>query len=154
MDRTLADELWTRGASHALSAQALAEFARQEAVSAGAADVEQHAFNGKFSASIHLLIGFSFELLLKSAYILHGGDANALNRNIRHDLLVALEEAEKAGFISSVQNLRWVVECIREPHIEHQFRYGGAEIIEMPGLELSLPTLDGLVRELGMLIHE
>lgn len=149
----IADDLWTRGAGHVLAAQALVEIARQDAVQRNAPDVEQAIFNGKYSASIHLLIGFSYELILKAAYLVNDGEQSKL-KSIGHDLVAALESAQSVGFETSVNNLRWIMDNVREPHLRHHFRYGGPDAIQMPGLELTLPALEILTREIGDMVQQ
>lgn len=154
MDIKLADDLWARGAGHVISAQALVRQAEKEALDRRADDVDRAIFSGKYSASIHLLIGFAFELLIKTAYLLHGGSPLKLGaRGLGHDLVSALDEAEELGFTSPVANLRWIVEHLREPHHKHVFRYGGIDEFRMPALELTLPALEELVRDLGAQIR-
>ena len=148
-DLELADDLWTRGTSHALSAKALTDQAIGEATAQGAQDASQLAFNGKYSVSIHLLIGYAFELLLKAEFLLLGGNPETLRMEIKHDLLQALDAAERSGFQSAISDLRWILQHIREPHHNHQFRYGGPDKIQMPGLETTLPALEVLAKEVG-----
>jgi hypothetical protein len=145
----LAEDLWVRGAGHLLGAQGLVSYAKDEAAQCSAEDPDRYVFNGKYSASIHLLVGYAFELLLKAAYLIHGGAPKKLQGGIGHDLVAALDAAEAAGFQSTVANLRWIVENLREPHHTHQFRYGGLADFEMPLLQHSIPALEALVFELG-----
>ena len=155
MSIELADEHWTKGAAHALSVGALIDRARMEALEKGVEDIQQHVFNGRYSASIHLLVGFAMELLLKSACLLHGGDANRLrSRALRHDLVALLDEAEGQGFRANVAELRAIAELLREPHLNHQFRYGGAEEVIMPNLEATLQALYDLCDQLQGPIEE
>ena len=128
---------------------ALVDVARQHAAEIDAPDIEQWAFNGNYSASIHLLIGFAFELLLKSAYLLSGGDkANLSQRGIGQDLIKAFDSAEELGFRSDAENLRSILEYLREPHLKHYFRYGGPAQIAMPDLDATLVALHTLAGEL------
>jgi hypothetical protein len=148
MDAELADDLWTMGAGHLIGVKALFEEATRQAQ--GGDDVEQKVFNGPHSASIHLLIGYSLELLLKAAYVLNGATRRDLGaRGVGHDLLLTLDRAEAAGFRSRTPDLRYVVERLSEMHLKHQFRYGGLERFQMPALEVTLPMLEGLAREIG-----
>ena len=149
MSVALADGHWTKGVSHTLSLGALIDRARADALDEEAADIEQVVFNGRYSASIHLLAGYALELLLKCACYLNGSDENKLkSRALRHDLEGLLDEAEAQGFQSTVPNVRWIAERLREPHLSHQFRYGGAEQVVMPELELTFAALWGLCDEL------
>jgi hypothetical protein len=143
----LAETLWTRGAGFALSAQSLAELGRADAVEFGHPDPEKMAFNGRHSASLHLLVGFAFELLLKSAYVQLGGTRDI--RELGHDLVESLNEAEAAGFSFTTPHLRWIVERIRGAHLAHVFRYGGPDTMDLPDHNLTLACLDTLARETG-----
>lgn len=155
IDVESADDLWTRGAGHLIGAKALAATAREDAMRTAANDVEQTVFNGKYSASIHLLIGFAFELLLKSAFILNGGNARELSvRGIGHDLLLALDKAEGVGFTSSDPRLRLIAERLRESHLSHQFRYGGLDKFHMPELSVTLLVLETLIVEIRQSLSE
>src|SRR5688500_16995763 len=99
MTLKLADGHWTKGASHTLSLRALTDRARMEALDAGAENVQQAVFNGRYSASIHLLAGYALELLLKCACYLYGGEeAKLRSKSMRHDLTALLDEAEALGF--------------------------------------------------------
>ena len=149
MEKGLIDDLWTRGGAHVIAVGALVDVARQHAAEIDAPDIEQWAFNGNYSASIHLLIGFAFELLLKSAYLLSGGDkANLSQRGIGQDLIKAFDSAEELGFRSDAENLRSILEYLREPHLKHYFRYGGPAQIAMPDLDATLVALHTLAGEL------
>ncbi|MDP9421673.1 MAG: hypothetical protein M3Q19_02355 [Pseudomonadota bacterium] len=126
-----------------------------EALEAHVEDIQKAVFNGRYSASIHLLAGYSLELLLKCACYLHGGEEGRLrSRKLRHDLTALLDEAEALGYGSAVPNIRWVAENLREPHLNHQFRYGGAEQVAMPELEVTLEVLRGLCIELKGPVEE
>lgn len=131
-----------------MSAQALVPVAKQRAIADDADDIEQMIFNGPYSVSIHLLIGFGFELFLKAAYLCHGGSAAKLGQGgIGHSLPKALSMAEKTGFRSCVGNLGWLIDSIHESHRRNYFRYGGLPGVSMPELTSSLPALETLGRE-------
>ena len=115
-------------------------------------DEEGAAFTGAYSPSIHLLIGYSFELPLKATYIHHGGDRDSLRRDLGHDLSSALKAARRAGFRTSIENLVWILEHLRDPHRGHEFRYGQREKVTMPAFSLTLPALNALAREVGELV--
>jgi len=152
MDHELINQLWTRAGGHCKSAHRLAAEAAIEFADRPNAD--KLVFNGPYSASIHLLVGFSFELALKTAFLLHGGETTRLangKRGIGHNLTEALNAAEERGFRSSVTNLRWTIEQLAPSHQEHYFRYGGAENVDLPDLATSLPMLNMLVTEVGQL---
>jgi hypothetical protein len=146
MDIGLADGHWTMGKSHLLALGAVIDTARAEAEKAGEIDPEHTVFSGPYSASIHLLAGYALELLLKSACYLHGGEGGV--RKLGHDLTAVLDEAEKLGFVSSAEQLRAVVGYLRAPHLNHQFRYGGADEVAMPDLDATLEVLYCVCHEL------
>ena len=144
----LANNLWTRGAGHLLGAQALFDFAYEEAKASKMPDPEHLAFNGKYSSSVHLLVGFAAELLLKSAYILRGGDSKELGpRGLGHDLVRAFSAAEAQGFSSAAPKLREIVEVLRKPHIEHEFRYGQSDVL-LPEPDDTFAALNYLTGEI------
>ena len=153
MSEALIDDLFARAYSHCVSAQELAQVARLEAKAIKFPDVERAVYNGRHSPSIHLLTGYAFELLLKVAYLAHGGDVQMLTRRngkgIGHDLVRALDYAEAAGFVSSVEKLRWTVEHLNPMHEQHRFRYGGSDYVEMPSLEISFEVLGKLTTEIA-----
>lgn len=146
-----ADNLWQKAASHAESVKALAFEGSRRAEARGEPDLEAATFTGLFSVSIHLLIGYAFELLLKAAYLHHGGPESSL-REIGHDLVAAHERATRAGFRSEVPNLSWILERLRGPHLANEFRYGATPSVTMPAFAITLPALDALVREVGSLV--
>ncbi|NLR69335.1 hypothetical protein HGI47_00415 [Novosphingobium sp. ERN07] len=126
--------LFESGRSHALSSDLLYRAAYQEAVDLGHADPTLFAFNGSYSLSTHYLLGLGLELMLKSAIVAWGGEADerAL-RNIGHDLVNALDAAEAAGFNSEAPNLRNLLEVLNEPFKQHWFRYERPENFALPG---------------------
>lgn len=133
MNEELAQSLWNMGGGHALGAEAVVRRAQEWAAEIGAEDPEKAVFNGKYSASIYLLLGYGFELLLKAAFIAHGGDPSRLGlRGIGHDLVKALEAAEETGFNSGAPHLREIVHLLQHPHREHHFRYGGLDEFPVP----------------------
>lgn len=133
-----------------MGAEALRLTSIEVATSQGSEDVDRIAFNGPLSASMHLLIGYGFELNLKAMFLLHKGDETQLWRGpkaIGHDLIAAIDAAESVGFRTSILSLRWVLENLRDSHLAHHWRYGGAPSITIPALETSLPVLQQLTRE-------
>lgn len=148
MDREYIESLWVRAVSHCGCAQELASLALAEAIENCFPDADQVVFNGRHSASIHLLIGFSLELMLKVAFLLEGGDAARL-RAIGHDLRKALQHAEGLGFEPLPPKTAWVVDNLHETHLNHHFRYGDEPTIQMPALEDTFSVLNGLYEQLG-----
>jgi methionine salvage enolase-phosphatase E1 len=140
MDITEAEDLWVMGSGHSCAAQKLAEVDNEG------------AFNGLFSSSIHLLMGNALEVLIKAAFLLHGGSKSRLYA-IRHDLIAALDAAEEVGFRSKVGDLRRMAELLRESHLKHNFRYATLTETELPALTDSLPRLEQLTREVGQLLY-
>ena len=131
-----------------MAAEALRLTSIETAHSEGIEDVELVAFNGPLSPSIHLLIGYGFELNLKAIYLLLGGEAAKLSKpTFGHDLIAALNAAEALGFVTTVQDLRWTLENLRVSHLSHHWRYGGKLSITIPSLEMSIPRLQQLTRE-------
>ena len=150
----LARQLWTMGGGHALGAEAVVNRAYQWAEEINADEPEIAVFNGKYSAAIYLLLGYALELLIKSAYIAHGGEQRELNRVLGHDLSAALDAAELRGFQSDAPNLREIVHLLREPHLAHQFRYGGMDQFPLPAnLDEVIASLHHLAFELQMLLY-
>lgn len=155
MDREFARELWTMGGGHALGAEAVVRTAQQWAQEIQADDPEKAIFNGKYSASIYLLLGYGYELLLKSAYIAHGGDRRKIgNGGFGHDLRAALDAAEELGFRSAAPNLREIIELLQIPHDKHHFRYGGMDQFPLPAnVEAVVASLHHLASELQLLLY-
>ena len=151
-DRQLLEDLWHRGWGHVTAAKILAQYSKAEGQAKQVADPDHYTFNGPQSPSLHLLIGYGMELLLKVAVLLHGGregDTKAAG----HDLVKALDRAEDLGFRCSTPQVRFVAENLREMHLNHRFRYGGADQVTMPSLPISLSVLDALVIQLGEAIY-
>lgn len=117
-----------------LSAGLLHEAATKFATENGIPNPERYAFNGTFSLSLYYLVGLGFELYLKAAYIQHGGDADErhLKWDIGHDVVAALDRAEARGFQSKAPNLREIVEYLREPLLNHSFRYTHPDKMPLP----------------------
>lgn len=155
MDEELARRLWNMGGGHALGADAVVRRAQSWAMEIGAEDAELAVFNGKYSASIYLLLGYGFELLLKAAFVFHGGDPNRLGvRGIGHDLEAALNAAEEHGFHSTAPNLREIIHLLREPHREHHFRYGGLDEFPVPAnVDVVVASLQHLAMELQLVLY-
>lgn len=155
MNEELARNLWNMGGGHAIGAEAVIRRAQEWAREIGADDPEKAVFNGKYSASIYLLLGYGFELLLKAAFVSNGGNPRQLGPGgIGHDLAAALKAAEERGFHSSAPRLREIVELLQLPHREHQFRYGGMDDFPLPAnVEEVLANLNHLASELQELLY-
>jgi hypothetical protein len=155
MDKELARKLWNMGGGHALGAEAVVCRAKEWAREIGTKDPEKAVFNGKYSASIYLLLGYSFELLLKAAFVAHGGDQRKLGaKGIGHDLGEALNAAEESGFRSGAPQLREIVDLLQSPHREHHFRYGGMNEFPLPAnLDDVVASLHHLASEIQELLY-
>lgn len=151
-NRQLLEDLWHRGWGHVTAAKILAQYSKAEGQAKQVADPDHYTFNGPQSPSLHLLIGYGMELLLKVAVLLHGG-READTRAAGHDLIKALDRAEELGFRCRTPQVRFAAENLREMHLNHHFRYGGADQVTMPGLGVSLSVLDALVMQLGEAIY-
>lgn len=131
-----------------MAAEALRLTSIDAAQNEGAEDVEKVAFNGPLSPSLHLLIGYGFELNLKVVFLLLGGEEAELGtKRIGHDLIAALDAAEELGYVSIVPDIRWTLEKLRASHLSHHWRYGGNPTITIPSLEMTIPRLQQLTRE-------
>lgn len=155
MSQELARNLWNMGGGHAIGAEAVVRRAQDWAREIGAEDTEKAVFNGKYSASIYLLLGYAFELLLKAAFVAHDGDHKQLGpRGIGHDLSAALGAAEEHGFRSNAPHLREIIELLNLPHREHQFRYGGMDGFPLPAnVDEVVANLNHLAAELQVLLY-
>jgi hypothetical protein len=151
----IADVLWTKGAGHLIGATALVDVSREFAKSNNIDDADQFVFNGRYSASVHLLIGFAAELLLKSAFVLSGGDPDRLRqRDLGHNLKAILDAAEFHGFQANISKIHAVIENLTEPHLQHQFRYEGARYVYMPELHDTITVLEMLAYGLRAMLQE
>lgn len=133
-----AEELFESGRSHALAATLLFDSSKEYARREGIEDAEKFAFNGTFSLSVHYLIGLGFELMLKAAYLHRGGNADSkhLRNEIGHDLIKALDLAESVGFQPHVENLREILEYLRDPYLRHFFRYSRPSEVPLPEVQV------------------
>jgi hypothetical protein len=136
-----AEGFWVVGASHAWSAQQLAEIE------------PTRAFNGGHSASIFLLVGFALELTLKGVFVALGGTPEAAKKKMGHDLLAALQGARDQGWTGESPQLGSLITAMREAHRINFFRYMGmGDSIILPDLPPSLLILDDHVRRAGLAI--
>jgi hypothetical protein len=94
-----------------------------------------------------------FELSLKAAYVACGGDADDrhLQREIGHDLVVALDRAEGLGFQSEAPHLRDILGVLREPYKAHYFRYRRPEEFQLHDFRNLEQALVALYEELALL---
>ena len=144
-----ADNLWTKGKGHLFGVLAIEEVSRAYANEHKIEDVEGFIFSGRYSASLHLLLGFAAELLTKAAYILHGGDPAFVRKpGIGHDLIALLDAAEEKGFVAPDLHTRAIFKYLRKPHLNHQFRYGDQDEVPMLDLIHTIPALQVMSDEL------
>jgi hypothetical protein len=137
-----AESLFVVGASHASSARVLDE-------KGGAED-----FNGIYSASAYLLIGYAVELSLKAAFIQLGGTVRQARNDIGHSLKGAFAEAGAKGFTSRVADFPFLIEHFEEPHKTHFFRYmTGREGIEVPYLSAVFGPLEAHLEQVVELLY-
>lgn len=135
----LATELYQSGRAHAGAAcllyRASIDYAKNDEGIQAHEDRITYAFNGPNSLSLHYLLGLGLELMLKAviAELDPNADEKYLQNKIGHDLLKALDEAEKRGFKSEAQHLGAIVKLLQDPYKEHWFRYKRPAQIPLPG---------------------
>lgn len=153
MSKDYARGLYMSGRSHGLAAHKLFDAAHLEGVAREVNDPEQYAHSGPYSLSIHNLVGLSFELMLKAAYVASGGPADDkhLQLKIGHDLILALNRAEKQGFQSEAPYLRDILKILRKPYKAHYFRYSRPNAFALPEIDPVVQALDALDYELDVL---
>ena len=151
----LAENLYSSGRSHALSAVHLYRYSLLYAEDEGIEDRESFAFNGVFSLSVHYLLGLGLELMLKAAIVEWSGDAdNRQLRDLGHDLPMVLSRAEEEGFRSTAPHLREILNVLNEPFKRHWLRYNRPENFELPGdFNQVTDTLHILDEEIGIRIR-
>lgn len=131
------------GGACCLLYRATIDYAHEE----GIEDGEAYVFNGPNSLAITYLLGLSLELMLKGVVVAldPNADANYLQKEIGHDLVAALDEAEHRGFISRADNLRQLVDVLRQPYRQHWLRYERPDRFNLPD------NFDQIVAILGSL---
>lgn len=134
MSNDLAEGLYQTGKAHAEASCLLYKASIGQGEAEGADDLLKYAFNGPQSLSIQYLLGLGLELMLKSAIVAWDGevDASYLQSKVGHDLVTALDEAEKRGLQPQDAYLRKVVEILREPYRRHWFRYERPQQMMLP----------------------
>ena len=139
-DAQLGQRLAVRAAGHFLAAETLFH-----------ADPE-NSFNGRFSASIWLLLGFSLELAMKAVIAASGGNEDEL-RTLGHDLEKLLERVEP--IMGPLPDLAaFAIRSLALTHRKNWMRYGGAREIDLPQLPVTLTTartiVDRAMRDVGL----
>lgn len=155
MPKSLAQELFATGRSHALASDLLYRSALAEGSQQNLPDQEHFAFNGTYSLSTHYLLGLGLELMLKAAIVSFDEtyDEKALRNIIGHDLIKALDTAESVGFRSNAPRLREILSIMQTPFKQHWLRYSRPETFPLPGkFDEVVLALDVLDQELRMLI--
>lgn len=150
--------LFENGTAHALSAILLFnssyEYGRKIEVSEE--KIDDFAFNGTCSLSVHYLIGLGLELLLKAAYVACGGDGDDkhLRNEIGHDLEIALQRAQDFGFKSQSDHLAELVSYMKTPYKEHYLRYSRPDGMFLPNdMEQVSAVFDMLQTEIAQLLQ-
>ena len=153
--------LLENGAAHALAALVLFRASYDYGRKIGVAEekIDDFAFNGTCSLSVHYLIGLGLELLLKAAYVAHGGDESDLHlRNeIGHDLEVALRKAQERGYQCQSDQLAELVGYMNRPYKNHVLRYNRPDGMFLPNdIEQVSALFDMLQSEIAQVLppHE
>lgn len=131
----LARLLFHTGRQHAGAACLLYRAAIDYAAEEGIEDTVSEAFNGPNSLSIQYLLGLGLELILKSAIVAHDPATSSefLQFKVRHDIVRALDEAEKRGFVTAAPHLRDILDLMHDPYAGHWFRYQRPDQFKLPG---------------------
>lgn len=90
--------------------------------------------------------------MLKSAIVAWDpkADAEYLRKEVGHDLIKSLDEAERRGFKSQAPHLRELAEILRDPYKQHWFRYERPDQFKLPGdFDQVVETLKLLESELA-----
>lgn len=128
---TLGEQLAIRAAGHHLSAEKLVELA------------PENAFNGKYSASIWFLLGFSIELAIKAVLFARGWTEDDM-RKAGHDLSRLLDHYEQT--VEAVSgSTSFAVRGLGPLHSDFYFRYGGASTRNIPDIPICIAASRALV---------
>ena len=153
----LAGDLFRRAFSFSLSAIQLTHVATAIAVEREDADIERSVFNGAHSPAIWFLVGFAFELFLKSAILAKGGSVGEI-KEIGHNLIKALEKAEENGLQLSAST-RFSVEVANRAHHGRGengffFRYGNKNHADVEAPERMIASLKELLSQTSSLVDQ
>jgi hypothetical protein len=153
----LSGDLFRRAFSFALSAIQLVHVASAIAVERKDIDVDKSVLNGAHSPAIWFLVGFAYELFLKSAIVAAGGDSKEI-KSIRHNLVRALEKAEDLGLELSV-NTRLSIEVANRTHDGpgangYFFRYGDGAGADVVTPEVMIASLKELLDQTAFLVGQ
>ena len=152
MSNALATLLHDTGKAHAEASCLLYRASLEQAERDEIEDRVTYAFNGPFSLSTQYLLGLGIELMLKSAIVAWDPkvDAEYLRKEISHDLVTALDEAERRGLKSEAPHLREIVEILRDPYKKHWLRYEHPPTFNLPAdFDQIVATLTVLESELA-----
>lgn len=150
-----AGDLFRRAYSFSLSAVQLTHVATAIAVERQDSDIEKSVFNGAHSPAIWFLVGFAFELFLKSAIVAKDGEGTDI-KSIGHDLALAMEKAEGCG-LELLDSTRSSIIIANRAHNRSGenpffFRYGGGTSADVESAEAMITSLEDLLDQTAKLI--
>lgn len=153
----LAGDLFRRAYSFGLSAVQLAHVATAIAVEREDINIEKSVLNGAHSPAIWFLVGFAFELFLKSAIVAAGGSVQEI-KSIGHNLLKAMEKAAESGLELSAST-RYSIELANRAHDGRGgngffFRYGDGVSADVETPEAMIASLKELLRQTALLVDQ
>jgi hypothetical protein len=153
----LAGDLFRRAFSFALSAVQLVHVASAIAVEREDIDVDKSVLNGAHSPAIWFLVGFAYELFLKSAIVAAGGSSKEI-KSIGHNLAKALEKAEDSGLELSATT-RFSIEVANRAHDGRGengffFRYGDRTGADVEKPEAMIASLKELLDQTAFLVGQ
>ena len=151
----LSGDLFRRAYSFGLSAVQLTHVATSIAVERQDADIEKSVINGAHSPAIWFLVGFAFELFLKSAIVAKGGKRTEI-KSIGHDLVSALQKAELCG-LELRKSTRFSITVANRAHNSFGenkffFRYGDGTSADVETAEAMIASLEDLLDQTVKLI--
>jgi len=152
---SLSGDLFRRAYSFGLSAVQLTHVATAIAVERQDSDIEKSVINGAHSPAIWFLVGFAFELFLKSVIVAKGGERADI-KSIGHDLVLALQQAELSGLELS-ESTRFSITVANRAHNNSGenrffFRYGDATSADVETAEAMIASLEDLLDQTVRLI--
>lgn len=153
----LAGDLFRRAFGFALSAVQLVHVATAIAVERKEIDVDRSVLNGAHSPAIWFLVGFAYELFLKSAIVAAGASSKEI-RSIGHNLVMALEKAEDSGLELSAST-RFSIEVANRAHDgrgENRFffRYGDGASADVEAPEAMIASLQELLNQTAFMVGQ
>ncbi len=120
-------------------------------------DVEKAAYNGAHSPAIWFLVGFAFELFLKSAIVATEDGVSEI-KSLGHDLDKALEKAEERGLALN-ESTRTSIQIANRTHNTQgknslYFRYGGGDSADVETVETIVASLKDLLEQTAPLVGQ